>query len=202
MQKSASYICTALSEYIYSQHRFQNAVTTGFKENIDKEVTLEDSPEFADAIDCMVSYFYNANYDTSKYNASESLLHAQVAIIADEYDCASLYRLAKISFANAIKAVESDDWAAIAPLIYDYTTTELQAHKELRGLVVAAVTDNTILSKSIFQMKSIEELLRSNADLATDLLLSGQQRLRDKEASTSILTCNNTRRLGLFRRQK
>lgn len=139
----------------------------------------------------MVSYFYNANYDTSKYDASESLLHTQVAIIADKYDCASLYRLAKTSFANAIEAVKGDDWAAVAPLIYDYTTTDLQAHKELRGLVVAAVTNNTTLSKSIFQMKSIEELLRSNADLATDLLLSEQQRLRDKEDSTHMFTCDN-----------
>ena len=43
---------------------------------------MKDEPEYADAIDCMVSYFYAGGYDASRYDTSEALLHAQVAIIA------------------------------------------------------------------------------------------------------------------------
>jgi hypothetical protein len=71
-------------------------------------ITLQDDAEFADAVDCMVSYFYEAGYDPSKYDTSEFLLHAQIAVLADKYDCASLYKPARISFENTGKAVESD----------------------------------------------------------------------------------------------
>jgi hypothetical protein len=47
-------------------------------------ITLEDEPEFADAVDCMVSYFYEANYHASQHDTTECLLHAQIAIIADK----------------------------------------------------------------------------------------------------------------------
>lgn len=74
---------------------------------------MKDEPEYADAIDCMVSYLYGGGYDASKYDTSEALLHAQVAIVADKYDYTSLYKLAKISFAGSIQAVESDEWRTI-----------------------------------------------------------------------------------------
>lgn len=57
----------------------------------------------------MVSYFYKAGYSATGYNTSECLLHAQVAIVADEYDCTSLYRIARDSFANTVKTVKTDD---------------------------------------------------------------------------------------------
>jgi hypothetical protein len=57
----------------------------------------------------MVTYFYKAGYNVSQYDTSESLLHAQVATIADKYDCASLYKLARISFADTVNAVESNN---------------------------------------------------------------------------------------------
>jgi hypothetical protein len=86
-------------------------------------ITLKDDPEFADAIDCMISYFYHARYDTAKYDTPKSVLHAQVAIIADKYDCASLHKLARTSFSQTLKTETNDDWAAVAACVYDYTTT-------------------------------------------------------------------------------
>jgi hypothetical protein len=134
----------------------------------------------------MVSYFYKAGYDATKYNTSESLLHAQVALIADKYDCTSLYKLARTSFANTMKNIESDDWAAIAPFIYDHTTTEVQAHVELRGLVVAAVTGHHSVLNSTLQNEGIVEFLRSNGHLATDLLLG-----RVTDVSEHIFMCDS-----------
>ncbi|KAF1828723.1 hypothetical protein BDW02DRAFT_593086 [Decorospora gaudefroyi] len=125
-------------------------------------ITLNDDPEFADAIDCMVSYFYKVGYNVSQYDTSEPLLHAQVATIAD-----------KTSFAGTVNAVDSNDWIAVAAFIYDHTTTDPPAHKELRGLVVAAVAKRPSVLKSILQLEIESGLLRSTADLATDLLLSG-----------------------------
>jgi len=169
---------------------FQKAITGNFKENSSGVVTLEDDLEFADAIDCMVSYFYHAGYNTSKYNASEALLHAQVATIADKYDCASLYKLARTSFAKTVNAVESDDWVAIAALIYENTTMELPAHVELRNLVVAAVANRPAVFETILQKNSMEELLRSNADLATDLLLKGLVKLKLVDSIKHIFVCD------------
>lgn len=152
-------------------------------------ITLNDDPEFADAIDCMVSYFYKAGYNVSQYDASESLLHAQVATIADKYDCASLYKLARTSFADTVNAVGSNDWFAVAALIYGHTTTDLPAHEELRGLVVAAVANRPLVLKAILQLESTAGLLRSNADLATDLLLSGPYMSKIGDVANYIFTC-------------
>jgi hypothetical protein len=156
-------------------------------------VTLNDDPEFANAIDCMVSYFYEAGYNASKYDTSGTLLHAQVAIIADKYDCASLYELARSLFASTVKTVESDDWAAIAALVYGHTTIELPAHVELRGLVVTAFADRPSVLKSTLQLESTEDILRSSADLATDLLLGGLQGPKAGDASDHTFVCDHCR---------
>ncbi|EDU44795.1 predicted protein [Pyrenophora tritici-repentis Pt-1C-BFP] len=150
---------------------FEKAVNSGFKESQSGVITLNDDPEFANAIDCIVSYFYNAGYNASQYDISESLLHAQVATMADKYDCASLYKLARTSFAGTVYAIESNDWIAVAAFIYNCTTTDSPAHQELRGLVVAAVAKRPSVLKSILQMEHESGLLRSTADLAIDLLL-------------------------------
>lgn len=152
-------------------------------------ITLNDDPDFANAIDCMVSYFYKASYNVSQYDTSESLLHAQVATIADKYDCASLYKLARTSFADTINAIGSDDWVAVAALIYDHTTTELPAHEELRGLVVAAVAKRPVVLSSILRLESTAGLLRSTADLATDLLLSGPYTSKIEDVAKRIFIC-------------
>lgn len=150
---------------------------------------MKDDPEFADAIDCMVSYFYGAGYDASKYDANECLLHAQVAIIAHKYDCASLHNYATTSLANAMKAIQSDKWATVVTFVYDHTTAEVPAHIQLRNVVVASVTNRQSRLKSIVRKEGIESLLRSNADLATDLLLSGTQ---ETEGSRwRIFMCNH-----------
>lgn len=156
-------------------------------------VSLKDEPEFADAIDCMLSYFYRAGYDASRYDASTPLLHARVAIIADKYDCASLYKLAKTSLASSIGTAGVKDWVDIAALIYDYTTPDLPAHVELRGLVVHAVPGHPDISESFFRNESVEELLRSTADLGADLLLSRVQKVMPKnawQARQHIFTCD------------
>lgn len=142
----------------------------------------------------MISYFYKAHYDVSQYDISEALLHAKVATIADKYDCMSLYKLAKYSFSRTIDDVEIDGWVAVAAVIYDYTTTDSPAHKELRNLVVSAVVTRPGLLESIIQLESTSGLLRSTADLATDLLLSGLCK-PEKQVAEPIFICGNCRYL-------
>ncbi len=139
----------------------------------------------------MVSYFYDASYDASKYNTLEPLLHAQVVTIADKYDCASLYKLAEKSSANTVTAIASDDWPAIAAFIYDYATTESPAHAELRHLVVDAVLRRSSVLKSVLRNGSTVELLRTNVDLAIDLLLGGPHGFRAKNATEHIFMCDS-----------
>ncbi|KAF9730209.1 hypothetical protein PMIN04_012258 [Paraphaeosphaeria minitans] len=153
---------------------FQKALTNGLEETTSGVITLQDDYRYANATDCMVSYFYQAGYDASKYDTIESLLHAQVAILADKYDCASLYSLARSSFSNTIEATKSDDWAVVAGFIYDYTTTEASAHLEIRKLAVVAKASRRSVLKTTLLDESVIDLLRSNADLATDLLLGGR----------------------------
>jgi hypothetical protein len=140
-----------------------------------------------------VSYFYEAGYNASKYDTSEALLHAQVAILADKYDCASLYRLEKESFERSVEAVESDEWRATAAFIYDFTTTEAPAHREIRNAVVTAVANRCYLLKSTLQNESVVDLLRSNADLATDLLLGRRYGTMVKDVGEYHFTCDHCR---------
>ena len=132
---------------------------------------MEDDTEFANAIDSMVSYFYKAKYDPTKYKTHGSLLHAQVATIADKYNCPSLYKLARTSFAETVETIEGGDWAIVAAFLYEHTSTEVPAHVDLRNLVITALTGRPSVLKSVSQSESIVDLLRSDADLATDLLI-------------------------------
>lgn len=141
----------------------------------------------------MVSYFYEAGYTASKYDKSEALLHAQVAILADKYDCASLYRLAKTLLAKSIQAVESDEWRAIAAFVYDFTTTEASAHKEIRYIVISTVASRCYILKATLQNGTVVELLRSNADLATDLLLGRRYGSLVKDVGEYHFTCDYCR---------
>jgi hypothetical protein len=168
-------------------------LTSHLQETESGVITLNDDPEFTNAIDCMVSYFYKACYDVSQYDTSESLLHAQVATIADKYDCASLFKLASTSLTDTIHAIESEDWVPVAALVYDHTTTELQAHKELRGLVVAAVVNRPAVLNSILELESTADLLRSNADLAIDLLLSGLRSRKVQDVAMHMFVCDKCR---------
>jgi hypothetical protein len=185
---------------------FQKAVTIGFKVSVHSEtklqpwltldcnkettsevITLNDDPDFTNAIDCMVSYFYKASYDVSQYDTSESLLHAKVATMADKYDCASLYKLARKSLAESVNLIKGEDWVAVAAYIYDHTTTEYPPHEELRSLVVTAVTNRPSVLNSILGLKSTAGLLRSTVDLATDILLSR------RHTSEYIFICDKCR---------
>lgn len=172
---------------------FQKAVTSGFEETNSGAIILNDDPEFADAIDCMVSYFYKAGYTTSEYDTSASLLHAQVATIADKYDCPSLYELARASFEKTVMTVESDEWIAIAAFIYEHMTTELSAHKELRNLVITAAVNRPAVLLMTLGKDSMVELLRSDADLATDLLLpvARLHTNKAKDVSKCIFRCSD-----------
>jgi hypothetical protein len=70
--------------------------------------TLQENPHYANAVDCMVTYFYQAGYNASKHDTIETLLHTQIAILADNYDCTSLYRLARSSFSNTVEAASAN----------------------------------------------------------------------------------------------
>lgn len=150
---------------------------------------MKDDPEFADAIDCMLSYFHKAAYNVTKYDKPQSLIHAQVAIIADKYDCGSLYELASTSYAITVKTIKSNDWAVIAGSIYDHTSNEIPSHVDLRSLIVPAVSCHYSLLKSIPQNESVINILRSNADLATDLLLYMMDSPKDRYGSERLAIC-------------
>jgi hypothetical protein len=152
-------------------------------------IILKDDAEFANAIECMVSYFYNTDYNVSQYDMPESLLHAQVATIAEKYDCASLYKLARASFANAVKAIEKNDWVVVATFVYNHTTIDWLPHKDLRALVVAAVANRPSVLKSILEMESTPGLLRSTLDLAIDLLLSTPYTSKIEGVQKNIFQC-------------
>jgi hypothetical protein len=139
----------------------------------------------------MVSYFYRAFYDCSEYSVSESLLHAHVAILGDKYVCHSLYDLARTSFPKAVESIESGDWGIIAAFVYDYTTTEVAAHIELRDIVVGAVAGRHSVFQVTLQNSNNIELLRSNAELATDLLLGGRHGSRALAASEHHFVCGH-----------
>jgi hypothetical protein len=64
----------------------------------------------------------------SRFDDLETLLHAQVAIIADKHECVFLCRLAETSFVNMVMAVNRDAWAVF---VYDYTTTVALDHAEI-----------------------------------------------------------------------
>lgn len=138
----------------------------------------------------MVSYFYEAGYTASKYDTSEALLHAQVAILADKYDCTSLYRLAKTLFETSVQVVESDEWRGVAAFVYDFTTTEAPAHKKIRTIVISTVASRCYILKTTLQNGAVVELLRSNADLATDLLLGRRDGSMVKDVGEYNLTCD------------
>jgi hypothetical protein len=137
----------------------------------------------------MVSYFFQATYDCSEYTTPESLLHAQVAILADKYVCDSLYDLARTSFSETIEKVDTDDWGIIAAFIYDYTTTEVPAHIELRDIVIGAVAGRHSVFQATMQNPKNIELFRSNAELATDLLLGGRHGCRANAVSEHHFVC-------------
>lgn len=174
---------------------FHNAVTSGFQESESNVITLHDEPEFENAIDCMVSYFYKAAYVAATYEGiSKCLLHAQVATIADKYDCPSLSKLASGSFINSAKSVAGEDWIAIASFVYGHTTADVAAHRVLRSSLVDAITRRPSVLKAVLDMEDAKMFLRSNADLATDLLL--QMPVQDtgmKIAAQSIFACGRCR---------
>jgi hypothetical protein len=152
---------------------------------------LQDDPVYTNAIDCMVSYIYEAGYNVDKFDTLEPLLHAQVAIIADKYDCASLCKLAKTSFANTVMTVDPSDWAVTAAFVYDYTTTVPPAHVELRKSVIAAIAGRHCVLKATLREERVLDVLRSNADLATDLLLGGRHGPKAEGVSEHHFICDH-----------
>lgn len=73
--------------------------------------------------------------------------------------------------------------------MYGHTSAEVPAHTELRKLVVAAVSDGYLL-KSTLDNENVVELLRSNADLATDIILNRSNGSKANPVSEQIFTCS------------
>jgi hypothetical protein len=139
----------------------------------------------------MSSYFYEAGYNASKYEMSEALAYAQVAIHADNHDCASLYKPAIKSFAYTVKAVGGDERCTIAAFIYEYTTIAAPAHVEIPDIVVDTVASRHSIFSSTLRNQNIVDLLRSDADLATDLLLTGRHCPKEEEIIRFHFTCGH-----------
>lgn len=136
----------------------------------------------------MVSYFYNAEYDTELHATPSALLHAQVAILADKYDCASLFKLAKISLgAYILSSVKNETWTGVLSCIYENTTAELPAHQELREMVAGAITCQPYELEKFLNSENTAHLLRSTPDLSTDLIL----RIQTGEPPQDSMLCKN-----------
>jgi predicted RNA-binding Zn-ribbon protein involved in translation (DUF1610 family) len=146
-------------------------ITTWKQESHSGLVTLRDDPEFLSAINCMVSYFYNNRYDASNHQFHAPLLHAQIAVIADKYDCASLFKYARDSLAESMSAVVGHEWADVAALIHEYATTDGSNHLDLHAALLFAVLNHPEKALKFLHDEHVSEFLRSNADLATDMLL-------------------------------
>jgi hypothetical protein len=119
----------------------------------------------------MVSYFYNNDYDISEHDVHEPLLHAQVTVIADKYDCASLFEYARGSLAESMSAVVCHEWVDVAALFHEYATTDGPAHLKLCNTLLYAVPRDSVRALKFLHDECVSEFLRSNADLATDMLL-------------------------------
>jgi hypothetical protein len=139
----------------------------------------------------MISYFYKGSYDASKYGTSQALLHAEVVIIADKYDCPSLFTLATPLLTDSLKTMESTDWPALASLIYEHTLTHASAHAELRKVVVNCLSQCSARSESFLRTDEMQALLRANADLATDLLLTNIDVRNAKRARDDDCGCRH-----------
>jgi hypothetical protein len=143
---------------------------------------LGDDPALGDAIDCMVQFFYDGVYDDTE--STDSLLHAQVAIIADKYECASLSAYSMAALKTAIMNTDFEKWITTASFIYNNTSSEIEYHRLLRDLVVDAVTDRyeEILPKLQID-DSRNQLFRNAPDLAADLFLRGAVSRQEEEPS-------------------
>lgn len=75
--------------------------------------------------------------------------------------------------------------------VYDYTATEIPAHIELRDIVVGAVAGRYSVFQATLQNLKNVDLIRSNAELATDLLLSGRHGSRANVTSEHHLVCGH-----------
>jgi hypothetical protein len=123
----------------------------------------------------MVKYFYGTNYSLSMdgYDMHPTLLHAKVTIIADEYDCALLYNLAKTLLEESLQSNGFGSWAPVYSLIDQYTSDEIEAHRKLHDLVISRATRSRVDLKAAMGVDDIMALLLSNSDLATDILKRG-----------------------------
>lgn len=137
----------------------------------------------------MVSYFYEANYDCMKYDTPQPLLHAQTAIISDKYDCPSLLKVANARFSDSLGHIKEDEWSTLARFVYNHTMTGYPAHAELQSSVVEAFMGLHSLSTSALYDQSTVDLLRTNADLATDLLLN-LTGPKTRDLSVRVLVCD------------
>ncbi len=154
-------------------------------------ITLEDDAEFGDAIAAMVTYFYSAGYNASEYATNEAMLHAQVSIIADKYDCTSLLKPSNALFSTAIATVDAEVWMAVADFVYNHTSSEVPNHRFLRSHIVSSMKNRPSFMNEALETEAIEQLLRGSADLATDLLISGKDHLDAKTGCRSVFLCRN-----------
>jgi hypothetical protein len=106
-----------------------------------------------------VLYFYDAGYDVFRYDAPDALIFMEVIVKADRYDRISLFKLARSLLAKTIGTAKSDSVITIAAFVYDYTTTDLPAHKALYSLVVAAVMNHPATLDPSTQTESTVMLL-------------------------------------------
>ncbi|OAL55999.1 hypothetical protein IQ07DRAFT_660303 [Pyrenochaeta sp. DS3sAY3a] len=171
---------------------FQKAVNGRFEEATSGVITLMDNDQFLDAIDCMVTYFYQADYVTTALSKDAALFHAQVVIIANKYDCESLSSLAYTYFTNSVKEMDSKGWVDAASLIYNHATTDLQIHKDLRSWVTSSIPKFVDWQK-VLRMEKMIELLHLNKDLAIDLLRDGMIPRKRPDHAQATYKCRHCR---------
>lgn len=154
-------------------------------------IKLNDEADLVDAVDCMVSYFYSAAYNTSAYSRYEPLLHSQVATLADKYIVPGLSQLARDRFVLSTKhAAVTPEWADVVAFVYENTTPDLPSHKLMRQQVISTTRDNAKNLKNTICGEGFGDILYKNSELAMDLLLAACDKISTLEArSAQYLQC-------------
>lgn len=118
----------------------------------------------------MISYFNAAGDKEFKLNCLDRPGHAKVSIIADKYVCEGLYELAKCCLGRTVSASTVEDWISAANLVYEFTTPESSVHRGLRSSLIKPLARDRHLLASVLKETSMQELLHSKVEIATDLL--------------------------------
>ncbi len=143
-----------------------------------------------DTIVCMVCYFYESNYGDLAYDhPEESILCAQIAIIAARYDCGSLWSHTDVVLDKILRGETIETFIKVADLIYKNTGTDKPGDKILRSTIIDWLAYEEWDLKFTLESEQLLQYLRTNAELAVDVLVQGTGVLKEEARSQPSFVC-------------